>query len=146
MAGESVRQSGIIFSQALRRSYAHLGLVMSISVVWFALAGIPAAFMLYFCRLVPNLISFLITGVVLTFLSGPVTVAVYSVANALVHEEPVNFSSLWHRFRSHYRQAAQVTAVMVGIILILLVDIIVFLQSKIRFVQWLSVFWLYFIF
>lgn len=145
MAGESLRQGGMVFVQAMRRTYEHLGMVMVISLLWFGLAALPMVYLLNFARVVPSLFSFLIVALEATFLAGPVTAAVYSVADRLLQDEDATLTDVWHLFRRHYRLSAQVTGAMSAILLILGIDIIVFMQSKVRLLQWLAVLWLYFV-
>lgn len=146
MAGESLRQSGSILVQALRQSYENLGLVVVISLVWFALAALPVGFLISFTMQVPSLVSILIVALVTVFLGGPVTASVYSVSLSLLQDDDVSLKHLWTHLHTHYRLAVQVTAAMVGIFLVLVIDIVVFMQSHIKLVQWLSVIWLYFVF
>lgn len=143
MAGESVRCGLDIFTSSMRRSYEYLGMVMFTSLLWFIIAAIPAGFLVSFSIQVPSVVSVLLVLLEVTFLAAPVTAAVYSVTSSLVHGEDVAAREIWYRFRQHYLLTVKVVAVMLVLIAILVIDVIFFLNSKIKVVQWLSVPWLY---
>ena len=143
MAGESLRSSGRIFVAAMRGAYEHLGMVLFCSFVWFALAFMPTTFSISFARQVPCVLTFLVVFFAVILLASPVTAAVCSVARALVDKEEPGVGELWRRFGVHYWLTVKASAAMLIVLFVLVVDIVFFLSSSIRVVQWIAVPWLY---
>ena len=143
MAGESLRSSGRIFINSMRSTYEHLGMVLYISLVWFALAFLPGTFFISFARQAPCLLTFLLVFLVIVFLAAPMSVAVCSVAQALLNREDPGMGDLWRRFRAHYWLTVKASAAMLTLLIVLVVDIVFFLSSSRRIVQWIAVPWFY---
>ncbi len=143
MTGESLRSSGRIFINAMRSAYEHLGMVLYTSLVWFALAFMPATFSISFARQAPCLLTFLVAFLAIAFLAAPMTVAVCSVAQALLNGEEPGMRELWRRFRTHYWPTVKASSTMLAVLVVLVIDIIFFLSSGRRIVQWIAVPWLY---
>lgn len=154
MAGEFFGQNGTILRQAFRASYEQIGLTITLSVIWFLFAAIPATYMVYFVLVVMAggklniLLPLICLWVTTTFLYGPVTAMVYSVAKDMIDAVEITPSSMWRGFTQHYKAAAQVTGTMVLIFITLAVDVIVYLRnpnylsmSLVIFLLSLMVFW-----
>lgn len=145
MAGESLQSGVRVFTKSLKQSYEHLGMVLVTSIIWFALAFMPTAFLISFAYQAPCVVTFLAVAIEIVFLAGPVTTAMCSVAGALIRSEAVYLREIWSHFRRNYSLSVKVSATMLVIIFVLIVDVVFFLSSSKRIVQWLSVPWLYLI-
>lgn len=143
MAGESLRSSGRIFVTAMRGAYEHLGMVLFCSFVWFALAFMPTTFSISFARQVPCILTFLVVFLVAVFLASPVMTAVCSVARSLMDGDEPGVGEFWRRLGVHYWLTVKTSASMLIVLVVLIVDIVFFLSSSKRIVQWIAVPWLY---
>ena len=145
MAGESVRTSWLIITATFRRFYDQLGLSIFLSIVWFICAFGPGVYSAILVWNQPyNLITYLIAGLCLTFISGPVTSAVYFGADVIIAEDNLKVRMLWDAFRKYYKTAAAATAIMLLVLVVLVIDMLWFGQYK-GFISWLGYFWWYFI-
>jgi uncharacterized membrane protein YesL len=149
MAGEFLSQNRAVLRQAFRSSYQQFGLTVTLSAIWFLFAAIPTLYMLYFVLVVMAggkltiFLPLILLWVTATFLYGPVTAMVFSVARDMIDGSEVTLRSLWQGFTQHYKTAAKVTGAMALIIIILAVDVIVYLQSPSTLRVFLTVFLLY---
>jgi uncharacterized membrane protein YesL len=149
MAGGFISRNSTVLRQAFRSSYEQLGLTITISVIWFLAAAIPAAYMLYFILVVMAggklniLLPLILFWLTVTFLYGPVTAMAYAIAGDMINAAEIAPSSLWRAFTRHYKAAAAVTGAMAVILIILAVDVVVYLQNPTTLNVFLTIFLLY---
>jgi Predicted integral membrane protein len=145
LAGESIAQGADIVKRSFRNVYDYLGMTMVMSAAWFLIGFFPSALTFLVMIQVPAINSFLIFAVVSSLLLGPVTAATYSLASAMVQGEYVTLRDYWARFVKHYKRSVGLTAAMLGVLAILVVDLIFFMNSQVAWMQYLSVLWVYFL-
>lgn len=145
MAGESIAQGANIIKRSFRSVYDYLGMTMVMSSIWFLIALMPTALTFLVMVQVPAINSFLLFALVSSLLLGPVTAATYGMASAMVQGEYVQVRDYISRLRMYYKRSAQVTAAMLGVLAILVIDLVFFMHSGVAWMQYLSVLWVYFI-
>lgn len=145
MAGESIAQGANIVKRSFRSVYDYLGMTMVISSIWFLIGFMPAALTFLVLVQVPAINSFILFVLASSLLLGPFTAATYSMASSMIQGEQVEIRDYLPKLRMHYKRSAQVTAAMLGILAILVVDLVFFMNSGNAWMQYLSVLWVYFI-
>ena len=145
MAGESLVQGGKITARAFRHVYDYLGMTMLMSAVWFLIGLLPAWLAFLVMMQVPAINSFLIFAVLTAVILGPLTAASYHMASLMVRGEYVAVRDFFKAIFTHFKRAVGLTAILLVILAILLVDMVFFLSSQIAWMQYLSVLWVYFL-
>lgn len=125
--------------------YDHMGLTMLISAVWCLVGLAPAAFTLWVLLQAPLLGAFLVFSLTAVGLFGPITAATYAVADAVIQGEPVGFRDFFRFFREHYLRAAGLTAALIVILSVLVVDLIFFTTLPYGWAGYVVFLWIYFI-
>lgn len=116
---------------------------MVLSFFWYVLAFIPARLVYAVVEELPAINTYLIFCLVVVFLSGPFTAAVYSMVHSMLQGETVAPLEYFTRFRKHYRTSVKLTLALVIIFVILRVDLQFFLTNDIPWMQYVSVVWIY---
>lgn len=145
LAGESIAQGGKITARAFRHVYDYLGMTMAMSAVWFLIGLLPSWLAFLVMLQVPAINSFLIFAFFAVALLGPLTAATYAMCNSMVRGEYVAVRDYFTALRAHYRRGAGLTAILLVILAILVVDLVFFMSSQVVWMQYLSVLWVYFL-
>lgn len=145
MAGESIAQGGRIAARAFRHVYDYLGMTMAMSSAWFLIGLLPTGLSFLVMLQVPAINSFLIFALFAVALLGPLTAAMYKLTSSVVQGDYVAFRDFFTAFRRHYKRAAGLAAALLALLAILVIDLQFFMSSKIPWMQYLSVLWIYFI-
>lgn len=145
MAGESIAQGADIVKRSLRSVYDYMGMTMALSAIWFLIAFMPTALTFLVMLQVPAINSFVLFALAASLLLGPFTAATYGMASAMVRGEYVEIRDFLRKLRAHYKRAVQVTAALLLILAILVIDLIFFMNSGTAWMQYLSILWVYFI-
>lgn len=145
LAGESIAQGADIVKRSFRNVYDYLGMTMAMSAIWFLVGFFPSALTFLVLIEVPAINSFFIFVLVSALSLGPITAATYSMVSAMVQSEYVTLREYWTRLRKYYKRAAGLTAAMLGVLAVLVVDLVFFMNSPVTWMQYLSVLWVYFL-
>lgn len=145
MAGESLAQGADIVKRSFKSVYDFMGMTMFLSAVWFLIGFMPTALTFLVMVQVPAINSFLLFALAASLILGPLTAATYSMTSSMVQGQHVEIRDYWSKLRTHYKRSALVTAALLVILAILVIDLIFFMNSGNQWLQYLSVLWVYFI-
>lgn len=122
-----------------------MGLTMLISAVWCLVGLAPAAFTFWVLLQAPLFGAFLVFSVTAVGLFGPITAATYAVTDAVIQGEYAGFRDYFRYFREHYLRAAGLTAALIVILSVLVVDLIFFTTLPYSWAGYVVFLWIYFI-
>ncbi len=142
--GESLARAGKALARGFRLSYDYLGMVLVGSSLYFVVGLAPAIVTLTAALQVPSLLTLLPFLGTVVFLTLPGFTALLAVSRQLVEGEDVPaLRGLWRAFRTHFVKAAGLAGAECLILLILVADLLFFLQAGSPVVRALAGMWVW---
>lgn len=135
-----------MLARGLRLSYDYLGMVLVGSTLYFFVGLAPAAVTLTAALRAPSLLTLLPLLAVFALLTVPGFTALLGVCRQLVRGEEVPvLRGLWEAFRAHFARSARLALVGGVLLVVLVADLLFFLQAPSAVLRVLAGLWVWLI-